>query len=352
MSASYAAAGVNIAAGNEAVDLIKPHAVRTMRPGVMSGLGGFGALFDLKAAGFEDPILVSSTDGVGTKLKIAIDCGAHRGVGIDLVAMCVNDVLVQGAQPLFFLDYYGCGKLDPIHAAEVVAGIADGCVQAGCALVGGETAELPGLYQGGDYDLAGFVVAAVGREKLITGDKIEAGDVVLGIASSGVHSNGFSLVRKIVESEGLNFQSTTPFEAREKTLGKALLTPTRIYVSTVLPLCQAGLLKGLVHITGGGLLENIPRVLPAGLGVNLNASAWDLLPVFKWLRQAGKLSDDDLARTFNCGLGMVLIVSPAQAAAARHAMANAGEEVYTIGEVVKQNGDEIVQISNTAQAWR
>lgn len=349
MSNSYTAAGVNIEAGNTSVELIKPHAVRTHRAGVMAGLGGFGALFDLKAAGFEDPILVSSTDGVGTKLKIAIEYGQHRTVGIDLVAMCVNDILVQGAQPLFFLDYYGCGKLQPQHVAEVVAGIADGCLEAGCSLVGGETAELPGMYQGSDYDLAGFTVGAVERHKLITGENIRAGDVVLGIESNGVHSNGFSLVRKVVEQAGLDYRQPAPFQAIEPTLGAALLKPTKIYISSVLALCQAGLLKGVAHITGGGLLENIPRILPDDVSVQLDASTWPFLPVFSWLKKAGNLSVEETARTFNCGIGMILIVSPAQAAAVRYALANAGEHVYTIGEVVKKTSDERVVLRNVSE---
>ena len=309
---AYKDAGVDIDAGAALVDAIKPLAKATARVGADAGLGGFGALFDLKAAGYKDPVLVASTDGVGTKLKIAISAGKHDTIGIDLVAMSVNDLVVQGAEPLFFLDYFATGKLDVATGRDIVAGIAEGCRQAGCALIGGETAEMPGMYAGKDYDLAGFAVGAAERGQILTGEDVAAGDVILGLASSGVHSNGYSLVRRIVEKADLSYEDDAPFQPGTK-LGAALLTPTRIYVKPVLAAVRAGTVKALAHITGGGLTDNIPRVLPEGLGVALDATAWPLLPVFRWMAESAAISDDDLARTFNCGIGMVVIVAPDKA---------------------------------------
>ncbi len=309
---TYADAGVDIDAGNELVERIKPLAKSTARPGSDSDLGGFGGLFDLKAAGFDDPVLVAATDGVGTKLKLAIETGAVATVGIDLVAMCVNDLIVQGAEPLFFLDYFATGHLDVEHATQIVEGIAEGCRQAGAALIGGETAEMPGLYAGGDFDLAGFAVGAAERNALLPSDDIKAGDTLIGLPSTGVHSNGFSLVRKIVETNGLNWDSPAPF-ADGLSLGEAFITPTKIYVKELMPLIQAGLLKALCHITGGGLTENLPRVLPDGLGAKVHLSAWERAPVFNWLQKAGGIDEAELLRTFNCGIGMVLVVSAEEA---------------------------------------
>jgi len=294
-------------------------------------IGGFGGFFDIAAAGFRDPVLVAATDGVGTKLKLAIAAGRHDTVGIDLVAMCVNDLVVQGAEPLFFLDYFATGKLDPGHAESVIKGIAEGCRTAGCALIGGETAEMPGMYADQDYDLAGFAVGAVERDGVPTGASIAADDVVLGIASSGVHSNGFSLVRRVVADLGLDWRDKAPFA--DAALGEALIAPTRIYVRPCLAVHRAGLIKGLAHITGGGLIENIPRVLPDGLGVRLDAAAWPLPPVFAWLGAAGGIAPAELARTFNCGIGMVAVAAPDRAAEAARQLAAAGETVFTIGAV-------------------
>ncbi len=319
---TYKESGVDIDAGDALVEHIKPLAKSTDRRGVMGGLGGFGGLFDLKAAGFRDPILVSGTDGVGTKLKVAIDAGIPDTVGIDLVAMCVNDIVVQGAEPLFFLDYYATGKLDVETARRVVAGIAEGCRRAGCALVGGETAEMPGMYREGDYDLAGFAVGAAERDQLLPRDDIAPGDVVLGLASSGVHSNGYSLVRKVLERGG-----SGPDKA-------ALLEPTRIYVKPLLAAIRStGAIKGLAHITGGGLPGNVPRCLPDGLRARLDARQWPVPPVFRWLREAGAVPTDDMLRTFNCGLGMVAVVAKADAARVAQALADAGETVREVGIV-------------------
>ena len=319
---TYKESGVDIDAGDALVEHIKPLAKSTDRRGVMGGLGGFGGLFDLKAAGFRDPILVSGTDGVGTKLKVAIDAGIPDTVGIDLVAMCVNDIVVQGAEPLFFLDYYATGKLDVETARRVVAGIAEGCRRAGCALVGGETAEMPGMYREGDYDLAGFAVGAAERDQLLPRDDIAPGDVVLGLASSGVHSNGYSLVRKILERGGSGPDKTT------------LLEPTRIYVKPLLAAIRStGAIKGLAHITGGGLPGNVPRCLPDGLRARLDARQWPVPPVFRWLREAGAVPTDDMLRTFNCGLGMVAVVAKADAARVAQALADAGETVREVGIV-------------------
>jgi len=305
---TYADAGVDIDAGNELVQRIKPLAKSTSRPGTDSDLGGFGGLFDLKAAGFDDPVLVAATDGVGTKLKIAIETGNVATVGIDLVAMCVNDLIVQGAEPLFFLDYFATEHLEVEHAAQVVSGIAEGCRQAGCALIGGETAEMPGLYAKGDFDLAGFSVGAAERNALLPSSDIKPGDVLIGLPSTGVHSNGFSLVRKIVENEGLSWDAPAPF-APGQTLGEAFLTPTKIYVKETLPLIQAGLVKALCHITGGGLPENLPRILPERVGAKVRAASWDRPAVFTWLQKAGGIDDFEMLRTFNSGIGMVLVVS-------------------------------------------
>jgi phosphoribosylformylglycinamidine cyclo-ligase len=307
MGLTYKDAGVSIDAGNALVKAIGPLARSTARPGADAELGGFGGFFDLKAAGYSDPLLVAANDGVGTKLKLAIETGRHDGVGIDLVAMCANDLIVQGAEPLFFLDYYATGKLDNRVAAAVVASIAEGCRQAGCALIGGETAEMPGMYSEGDYDLAGFCVGAVERDKVLTGEAIRPGDVILGLASSGVHSNGFSLVRRIIEQEGWNLEEALPGEGG-RALAEVLLEPTRIYVRELLPLVQAGKIKGLAHITGGGLLENIPRVLPGNCHAVIDVSQWQLPPVFAYLQQGGSIDAQEMARTFNCGIGMAVIV--------------------------------------------
>ncbi len=324
----YHAAGVDIAAGDALVDAIKPLAKATSRAGVIGGLGGFGALFDLKAAGFTDPVLVSTTDGVGTKLKIAAETGLHDTVGIDLVAMCVNDLVVQGAEPLFFLDYFATGKLSVDQARAVIGGIADGCRQAGCALVGGETAEMPGMYATGDYDLAGFSVGAAERGSLLPAS-IEAGDALLGLASAGVHSNGFSLVRRVVAATGLAWTDPAPF-APGQTLGQALMTPTRIYVRSVLALHRAGLLKAAAHITGGGLPGNLPRVLPAGTVAALT-TGWPVPPVFVWLARAGGIDTAEMLRVFNCGIGMVLVVT--DPAAAITLLEQNGEQVSRIGAI-------------------
>ncbi|OQS04642.1 phosphoribosylglycinamide synthetase [Thraustotheca clavata] len=336
---TYADAGVSIDAGNALVNKIKPLCKSTVRPGCDADLGGFGGLFDLQAAGYgADTVLVACTDGVGTKLKIAQSVKKHDTVGIDLVAMCVNDLIVQGAEPLMFLDYYACGALEVDAASQVVEGIAEGCRQSKCGLIGGETAEMPSMYAHGDYDLAGFCVGAVQKSKILPLPS-RKGDVVLGLASAGVHSNGFSLVRKIVEIAGLTYQSKCPYDST-KTLGESLLTPTRIYVSLLMPLIKKGLIRALAHITGGGLLENIPRVLADDLAVDIDAKSWSLPPVFKWLKQAGSLSDVELSRTFNCGIGMVLIVAPENVAQVKAALAP--EAVYAMGTVIQRNGDQVV----------
>ncbi|MEI9963749.1 MAG: phosphoribosylformylglycinamidine cyclo-ligase [Caulobacteraceae bacterium] len=330
---TYAKAGVDIDAGEALVEAIKPLAKATRRPGAEASLGGFGALFDLKAAGYSDPLLVSTTDGVGTKLKIAIDTGRHDHIGIDLVAMCVNDLLAQGAEPLLFLDYYATGKLDVETARRVVAGIAEGCTLAGCALVGGETAEMPGIYGAEDYDLAGFSVGAVERDRVLPrlADQA-AGDLMIGLASSGPHSNGYSLIRKVAEVAGLGWDAPAPF-AEGQTLGEALLAPTRIYVKSVLPLIKARLIKGAAHITGGGLIENPPRAIREGLGPRFDWGAWALPPVFAWLQRAGGLDDHELRRTFNCGVGMILICAPELADRVLAALLEAGEAPFVCGEL-------------------
>ena len=332
---TYADAGVDIDAGNALVDKIKPLAKRTMRPGVMSGLGGFGGLFDLKAAGFKDPVLVAATDGVGTKLRIAIETGQLETIGVDLVAMCVNDLVCQGAEPLFFLDYFATGKLDVTEAARVVSGIADGCAQSGCALIGGETAEMPGMYQEKDFDLAGFSVGALERGSSLPANVAE-GDVLIGLMSSGVHSNGYSLVRKLVELSGLAWDAPSPFGSG--TLGEALLKPTRLYVKQVLAVLAQGGLHGLAHITGGGLSENIPRVLNAQQGVSINLESWALPELFKWLAQQGGLSQTEMLKTFNCGIGMVLVVAPAAQAQITALLKEMGEDVIELGRVTDHPG--------------
>jgi phosphoribosylformylglycinamidine cyclo-ligase len=351
--ATYRDAGVDIDAGEALVEAIKPLAKATRRPGAEAGLGGFGALFDLRAAGYQDPILVATTDGVGTKLKLAIETGYHDGVGIDLVAMCVNDLVVQGAEPLLFLDYYATGKLEVTVARDVIAGIAEGCRLAGCALVGGETAEMPGMYGKGDYDLAGFAVGAAERGRLITGETVAAGDVVLGLASSGVHSNGYSLVRKLVRDGQFDLDAAAPFDADRK-LGEALLAPTRIYVKSALAAVHAGLVKAMAHITGGGLVENIPRVIPPGLTVRLKASAWQAPAVFNWLRLTGNIADREMARTFNCGIGLVVIVAAEHAAEATRVLTEAGETVFRIGEVAggAAGAEPFVEIDFQGAPWR
>lgn len=335
---SYRDAGVDTAAGDALVEAIKPASARTARAGVIGSLGGFGALFDLKAAGYRDPLLVSSTDGVGTKLKIAIAAGKHDTIGQDLVAMCVNDLVVQGAEPLFFLDYFASSKLDVAAAATIIRGIAAACHQAGCALIGGETAEMPGLYRDGDYDLAGFVVGAVERDQLLTGAGVAPGDLLLGLASSGVHSNGYSLVRRIVEGEGFAYAAPAPF-APGRSLGEALLTPTRLYVQGPLAAARAGTVKALAHITGSGIIGNLPRVLPEAVAAELDAGAWTLPPVFAWLAEIGRLGPAELANTFNCGLGMIAVVAPDRIAAATTTLEAAGERVTVVGRIVERTGD-------------
>ncbi|MBY6200518.1 phosphoribosylformylglycinamidine cyclo-ligase [Maritalea mobilis] len=333
---TYAEAGVDIDAGNALVDAIKPAAAATRRPGVVDGLGGFGALFDLKAAGYGDPVLVAATDGVGTKLKIAIETEAFDTIGIDLVAMCVNDLVCQGAEPLFFLDYFATGKLEVGAAARIVTGIAEGCRLSGCALIGGETAEMPGMYAPGDFDLAGFAVGAMERGQGLPAGVAE-GDVLLGLASDGVHSNGYSLVRKVVDRSGLDWQAPAPF-ASEQSLGTALLTPTRLYVKPVLAAVRAGGVHALAHITGGGLTENLPRVLPEGLGAEIDLSSWTLPPVFAWLAAEGALETPELLKTFNAGIGMVLSVAADRADAVADLLSSEGETVCRIGQVVAGQG--------------
>jgi phosphoribosylformylglycinamidine cyclo-ligase len=336
---TYRDAGVDIDAGDELIDRIKPAARRTQRPEVMAGLGGFGALFELPPDRYRHPVLVSGTDGVGTKLKLAIEAGRHDGIGIDLVGMCVNDVIVQGAEPLFFLDYYASGHLDLDTATAVVSSIARGCEQAGCALVGGETAELPGLYDGNDYDLAGFCVGAVEKDALIDGSAVRAGDVLIGLASSGPHSNGYSLIRKVLEVSGSDL--TTPVAGRP--LGDHLLAPTRIYVKPVLELINRLPVHALAHITGGGLPGNLPRVLPDGLGASLDSGTWTRPAVFDWLAEVGNIADDEMYRTFNCGLGMILCVAAADAEQALAILNDAGEQAAIVGQVETRSG---VAISN------
>ena len=345
---TYADAGVSIAAGNALVQAIAPLARSTARPGANAELGGFGGFFDLKAAGYDDPLLVAANDGVGTKLKLAIEAGRHDGVGIDLVAMCVNDLIVQGAEPLFFLDYYATAKLDPEVAVAVVASIAAGCREAGCALIGGETAEMPGMYSAGDYDLAGFCVGAVDRAKILTGGRVEVGDILLGLASSGVHSNGFSLVRRLIELNGWKLDRPAVFD-QNRLLADILLEPTRIYVKSLLPLVRAGQIAALAHITGGGLLENIPRVIPIGSHAVVNADAWPQPRLFAFLQAGGAIEPGELARTFNCGIGMVAVVRKADVDDVTEALEAAGETVFRIGSM--EVGEMGCTVSGSADSW-
>ncbi|MDQ0505906.1 phosphoribosylformylglycinamidine cyclo-ligase [Xanthobacter agilis] len=330
---SYRDAGVDIDAGNRLVDLIKPLVKATARPGADADIGGFGGVFDLKAAGYTDPLLVAATDGVGTKLKIAIETGVHDTIGIDLVAMCVNDLVVQGAEPLFFLDYFATGRLAPEVGAHIVAGVARGCKESGCALIGGETAEMPGMYADGDYDLAGFAVGAVERHGLLPRPDVAPGDVILGLASAGVHSNGYSLVRRIVERSGLAWDAPAPF-APQTSLGKALLTPTRLYVkSTLAVIRETGAVKALAHITGGGITENLPRVLPKGTVARIDLSTLEVPPVFRWLAATGAVAPEEMLRAFNCGIGMAVVVPADREAAVAAAFADAGDSVVRLGVI-------------------
>ncbi len=336
-SLSYKDAGVDIEAGNQLVDRIKSVAKATRRPEVVSGLGGFGAMFELPK-GYDEPVLVSGTDGVGTKLRLAIDAGIHDKVGIDLVAMCVNDLIVQGAEPLFFLDYYATGKLHVDTAADVVTGIGEGCKQSNCALIGGETAEMPGMYEGEDYDLAGFCVGIVEKSKVIDGTQVKAGDQLIGLKSSGPHSNGYSLIRKIIEVSGADLQQNFG----EKTLAETLLEPTRIYVKSVLALAKKLNIKALSHITGGGLLENIPRVLPENACAQIDENSWHIPEIFNWLQENGNVEKSEMYRTFNCGVGMVIVVSSEDLGEALAALNGAGEEAWHLGEIVESSNDEQV----------
>jgi phosphoribosylformylglycinamidine cyclo-ligase len=335
---TYAQAGVDIDAGNRMVDLIKPLVRATARRGADAEIGGFGGLFDLKNAGFRDPVLVAATDGVGTKVKIAIETGRHSTIGIDLVAMSVNDLVVQGAEPLFFLDYFACGKLDADMGASVVKGIAAACKESGCALIGGETAEMPGVYHGGDYDLAGFAVGAAERGELLPRPDVKPGDALIGLASSGVHSNGFSLVRKVVEKSGLKWDAPAPF-ASGQSLGEAVLTPTRLYVKSCLAaIRQTKAVKALCHITGGGFPDNIPRVLPDGMGAQIDLTKIPVLPVFKWLAREGGIAQNEMLRTFNCGIGMIAVVAAADADRVTAAFKQTGETVVAIGAITASGG--------------
>jgi len=328
---SYSDAGVNIDEGDRLVDAIKPLAKSTRRPGADAALGGFGGAFDLKAAGFKDPVLISGTDGVGTKLRIAIDTGKLDTVGIDLVAMCVNDVLAQGAEPLFFLDYFATGRLDTSKAKDVVSGIAEGCRQAGAALIGGETAEMPGMYDGDDFDLAGFVVGAVERDSILPRHQdMAAGDILIGVASSGPHSNGYSLIRKVVEVSGLSWEAPSPF-AKGQSLGESLMAPTKIYIKSILPLIEDELVSGLAHITGGGLTDNTPRMLPDTLTPDFDFDAWPRPEVFKWLQETGQIAEEEMRRAFNCGIGLVLCVKQDNEAKVLSALKESGETAWTIG---------------------
>lgn len=349
-SYSYSDAGVDIGAGERLVERIKPMAASTRRPGADGDLGGFGGLFDLRAAGYTDPVLVAATDGVGTKVKLALDLGRLDSVGIDLVAMCVNDLIVQGAEPLFFLDYYAAGKLDVDRAAEVISGIAEGCRQAGAVLIGGETAEMPGLYAEGDFDLAGFAVGAVERGHILTGSTIEPGDVIIGVASSGVHSNGFSLVRKLLEEKGINLSDKSTFDP-DRTFGEAFLEPTRIYVQSLLPAVRSGLVHGLAHITGGGLIENVPRILPKGMIAVIDATKWQLPGIFNWLREEGNLTPGELTRTFNCGIGMIVIAPQQFVVATVDVLENAGEKARIIGQIMRTGHGSRVQINGLQGTW-
>ncbi len=338
-SISYRDAGVDIEAGDALVEQIKPFAKRTMRPEVLGGIGGFGSLFAVPKK-FKEPILVSGTDGVGTKLKLAFELNKHDTVGIDLVAMSVNDILVQGAEPLFFLDYFACGKLEVSTAAQVIKGIAEGCEQSGCALVGGETAEMPGMYPAGEYDLAGFAVGCVDKEKIINGTTIAAGDVVLGLASSGAHSNGYSLIRKLIEKSGIDFESDADGFFEGKKFKDVVMAPTKIYVKSLLKLIDTLPVKGMAHITGGGITENIPRVLPADLTAEISAASWDLPPLFKWLQAQGNITPNEMYKTFNCGIGMAVVLDPAHLAQATALLESMGETAYEIGVIRAQKAGE------------
>ncbi|HEY7656077.1 MAG TPA: phosphoribosylformylglycinamidine cyclo-ligase [Burkholderiales bacterium] len=337
---TYRDAGVDIDAGDRLVDNIQRFAKKTLRKGVLAGIGGFGALFEIARSRYREPVLVASTDGVGTKLKLAFELKRHATIGIDLVAMSVNDILTQGAEPLFFLDYYACGRLDVATATEVVKGIAAGCEQAGCALIGGETAEMPGMYAAGEYDLAGFAVGVVEKRRIIDGSRIARGDVVLGLASSGAHSNGYSLIRKIIAVKNVDLAAR--FHGRP--LGEVLLEPTRIYVKPVLKLARSVTIKGLAHVTGGGLIENVPRILPAGLAARIERAAWRLPPLFQWLQEQGGIADEELHRVFNCGIGLVAVVASADAARAVRILSAAGETVWRLGRVERRarNGAQLV----------
>jgi len=345
---SYEAAGVSIAAGNALVKAIGPLAKSTARPGADAELGGFGGFFDLRAAGYTDPLLVAANDGVGTKVKLAIDHNRHDRIGEDLVAMCVNDLIVQGAEPLFFLDYYATGKLMPEDAVRVVAGVAQGCKLAGCALIGGETAEMPGIYAGSDYDLAGFCVGAVERGQQLTGDRVAAGDVLLGVASSGVHSNGYSLVRRLAADKGWKMDRPALFDP-DRLLIDHLIEPTRIYVKSLLPVIRSGRIHALAHITGGGLLENVPRVLPKGLHAHIDADSWEQPRLMAFLQAQGHIEPGEMARTFNCGVGMVLAVSPDDAGSVTRDLTAAGETVFQVGRV--EPGERGCTVSGSAEAW-
>ncbi len=347
-SYTYAKAGVSIAAGNALVKAIGPLAKSTRRPGADADLGGFGGFFDPKAAGYKDPLLVAANDGVGTKLKLAIDSARHDGVGIDLVAMCANDLVVQGAEPLFFLDYFATGKLETGVAERVIAGIAEGCLQAGCALIGGETAEMPGMYADGDYDLAGFCVGAVERGEQLTGDKVADGDVILGLASTGVHSNGYSLVRRLAADKCWKLDRPAPFDI-ETLLIDALLAPTRIYVKSLLPIVRSGHIHAMAHITGGGLLENIPRVLPDGLHAHIDADAWPQAPIMAFLQAQGRIEPEEMARTFNCGIGMAVVVSVVDVDYVTTELERAGETVHRIGRIAK--GAKGCTVSGSDETW-
>ncbi|HEY0446020.1 MAG TPA: phosphoribosylformylglycinamidine cyclo-ligase [Allosphingosinicella sp.] len=345
---TYAKAGVSIAAGNALVKAIGPLAKSTARPGADASLGGFGGFFDLKAAGYTDPLLVAANDGVGTKLKLAIDFDRHDGVGIDLVAMCVNDLIVQGAEPLFFLDYFATGRLENGVAERVIAGIAEGCREAGCALIGGETAEMPGMYAEGDYDLAGFCVGAVERGAALTGDGVKEGDVILGLASSGLHSNGFSLVRRLAADKGWRLDRPALFD-QERILVESLLEPTRIYVKPLLPVVRSGRVNALAHITGGGLLENIPRVLPEGLHARIDADSWPQPRLMAFVQAQGNIEPEEMARTFNCGIGMAVVVPPEQAETVIAELSGAGETVFRIGSV--EAGRKGCTVFGSAESW-
>ena len=347
-SYTYAGAGVDIQAGNALVKAIAPLARATARPGADATLGGFGGFFDLKAAGYRDPLLVAANDGVGTKLKLAIESNRHDGVGIDLVAMCANDLIVQGAEPLFFLDYFATGKLEPKVAEQVIASIAEGCKRAGCALIGGETAEMPGMYAAGDYDLAGFCVGAVERDQALTGDKVKAGDVILGLASTGIHSNGFSLVRRLASDKAWKLDRPALFDP-DRLLIDALLEPTRIYVKSLLPVVRDGRVRALAHITGGGLLENIPRVLPGDLHAVVDADSWPQPRLMAFLQAQGNIEPEEFARTFNCGIGMILIVSEDDAKNVTQALENEGETVWTIGRI--ESGQRGCTVNGSAGTW-